>query len=35
MTSKKPKGLRSDWAEIVKDWLPKSLTRKSNKSMIL
>ena len=28
MKSKKPKGLRSDWAEIVKDRLPKSLTRK-------
>ena len=31
-TSKKPKGFRSDSAEIVKDWLPKPLTRKSNKN---
>ena len=31
-TSKKPKGFRSDSTEIVKDWLPKSLTRKSNKN---
>ena len=26
---------RSDWAEIVKDWLSKSLTRKTKKSSIL
>ena len=26
---------RSDWAEIVKDWLSKSLTRKTKKSIIL
>ena len=26
---------RSDWAEIVKDWLSKSLTRKTKKTIIL
>ena len=34
VTLSRASALRSDWAEIVKDWLSKSLTRKTKKMIL-